>query len=236
MADYLSVNDNVAQALLFTAQSGASNISYVTRASRGRATAVTTIAARRQFLQRTTSGTTPTNVTEEKSNTRSRNPDGNLVSVWGTLPTLSGNPLIYVSAGIQQEPTAYWTPPRPSAIPVLINGEQLDFRDSSAAIAISGGIVISEDYNIYPVLRKITRRARERGFFGYACVTSTKRVKTGSGAYEVNRMMDYRWVTTVPIRAEREKNWAVVYGAAEEVAEPFPAGYEKSSLSTLYRM
>ena len=89
----------------------------------------------REFLQRSTGGATPTTQASQLGNTRSPTPTAQTKN-WSTLPTLSGNILVFTSVGNKASLYGKWRPPRPWAATYLLNSEQMDYRNSTSSVHI----------------------------------------------------------------------------------------------------
>lgn len=96
----------------------------------------------RQQIRRSTGGTTPTNQTAEKFNTRSPAAASTFATAWSVQPTLSGSAALFQTFNAFGG-TDRWVP-QPGEELYLVNGEQLSSRSASGTPAVSGHVVWEE--------------------------------------------------------------------------------------------
>lgn len=113
-----------------------------------------------------TGGTTPTNQTPEKQNTRSATAQSTFAKAWVGLPTLGGN-ILFPSAGQNQGMQFDWASPRPWAMIEYLNGEE-----GSGALPGENTPVIARTLFWLEgppgAMRRVARRGRDRGVFHWA--------------------------------------------------------------------
>lgn len=93
-------------------------------------------------VQISTSGTTPTNQTPEKFNSRSPAAASTFRTAWTTDPTLSGSALVYHAFNTFGG-TDRWVP-APGAEIYLVNGEQLSGRSAGGTPIVSAHLIWEE--------------------------------------------------------------------------------------------
>lgn len=156
-----SASQITAAATRFTIQAvAAPNAVWILQFMAGNNSTNVTITRQRITLQRSTAGTTPTNVTEDKWNSRSPVNSSNIVTGWVTPPTLSGQPLLILGSGLRQGYSALqkWTPPRPNATPQIQDAEQIDIRSVDTGGNVAATVAITE--NLPSLLVRPSRRSR----------------------------------------------------------------------------
>lgn len=102
----------------------------------------TTSTVLRFAVQISTSGTTPTNQTPEKFNSRSPAAASSFRTAWSTDPTLSGVALLFHAMNTFGG-TDRWVP-APGAEIYLVNGEQLSGRSASGTPIVSSHLIWEE--------------------------------------------------------------------------------------------
>lgn len=102
----------------------------------------TTSTVLRFAVQRSTGGTTPTNQTPEKMNTRSPAAASTFATTWSTQPTLSGNALLFHAFNAFGG-TDRWVP-SPGAEIYLVNAEILSGRSASGVPVVSAHLIWEE--------------------------------------------------------------------------------------------
>jgi hypothetical protein len=165
----------------------------------GRSTAATTVGIERKYFQRSSGGVTPTNTTPGLLNTRSGTAQVTYTSVWGTAPTVAGNPLVHVAAPFKHENTMWWRPPRPYATPMLFNAEQASMIASVSASAVQHIIHDSAGMGRGSKdLRGVEgRRPRRYGWWGYRSYSTKYCHSAATPAYDVHRRTEYNWCARV---------------------------------------
>ena len=126
-------------------------------------------AAGRARLSRATGGATPTAITPEKFNSRSRAADAAGVSNWGTAPTVSGNPLV-VQGFVRTSPAnaicVRWTPPNPRCLPYEDAGGVRFMSDMTVTNTQNHWIRFSEPQGSGQCCDRIRgRRSTKPGYF-----------------------------------------------------------------------
>ena len=102
----------------------------------------TSSASCRVAVQRSTGGTTPSNQTPEKFNTRSPAASSTFATTWSAQPTLSGNPTImqvFNAFGGSDR----WVP-SPGEEIYLVNAEILSCRSSNGTSTVSAHVIWEE--------------------------------------------------------------------------------------------
>lgn len=175
-----------------------------------------TVTRNRGELRRSTGGVTPTNVTEDKLNSRSPANASNVVSAWGTAPTQTGSVVVILYNGWRQTDawTCTWRPPRPCAAPILQDAEQDDVNnngDTGGGPAYS--LIFSESISQAYAGQRMHRRPRS---YLYPFRNSHTKSALATSVDKQNRT-DEGWMTFVRIPRAFERgieNWIAFYGTA----------------------
>lgn len=125
---------------LWTLTSGASGQLRVLESFLGGESTVSTVL--RFAIQMSTSGTTPTNQTPEKFNTRSPAAVATFATTWSAQPTLSGNAALFHAFNTFGG-SDRWVPSPGSEI-YLVNGEKLSGRSAVGTPVVSGHLIWEE--------------------------------------------------------------------------------------------
>lgn len=209
-AGLYSSSQTAAAAVRFTTQAGAApNGLWLMQFRAGNNSTNATITRQRISWQRSTGGVTPTNATEDEWNSRSAAPASNIVTAWGTAPTLSGSVLIFMGFGLRQGYCSLqnWTPPRPNVVPQLLDAEQADVLSVDTGGNIAATVAVAESQPLS--LERPRRRPRRSSW-------TTCTIATASGVAGTmpnsNRSIQVRAGQLAPAQSRRP-NWSVYYDA-----------------------
>lgn len=211
-----STSRSSAVTLIFTLQAGATHATRLLEFRRGLQSTNATVTADRGTFQRSTGGTTPTPVTEDKFSSRSPANSGQIQVAWVANPTLSGSALLILYNGYRQTDAwnATWRPPRPWAAPLLIEAEQADAREAldtggQPAYALVFGESLAEAY----AGQRLHRRPRQGSLYSYRNAATKAALATGIGK---GGRSDENWSVVVRLgRPSRGvQNWLSFYGTA----------------------